>query len=164
MIRVTGSFCSLFFSKSCLTLKSNKMGEKSKSVYIYHDESLKWVNELEFIADEQVFLENLLSSHFLELSSSEHYERTVKLIDKLKDVERRGKELMDSIELHNKHMATMIESLQVEYDKRLEEDHEMIQRDFDNYIVQFKYVKKKIFGIIKQIMLDHKQKLLINKT
>ncbi len=71
---------------------------------------------------------------------------------------------MDTIELHNKHMATMIENLQLEYDQRLAADHETIQTDFDNYGVKFKYVKKKIFGIIKQIMLDHKQKLLINKT
>ena len=72
--------------------------------------------------------------------------------------------MMDTIELHNKHMATMIENLQLEYDARLAAEHETIQNDFDNYLVKFKYVKKKIFGIIKQIMLEHKQKLLINKT
>ena len=71
---------------------------------------------------------------------------------------------MDTIELHNKHMATMIENLQLEYGDRLVAEHETIQTDFDNYLVKFKYVKKKIFGIIKKIMLDHKQKLLINKT
>lgn len=140
------------------------MGEKSKNIYLLHDDSLKWINELMFIADEQVFLENLLSSHFLELSSSDHYETARKLIKKLKEVEKSGRDLMDTIELHNKHMATMIESLQLEYDVRLEADHETIQKDFDNYNVKFKYVKKKIFGIIKKIMLDHKQKLLINKT
>ena len=140
------------------------MDEKSKNVYLLHDDSLKWINELEFIADEQAFLENLLSSHFLELSSSDHYEATRKLIRKLKEVEKSGRDLMDTIELHNKHMATMIESLQLEYDQRLEAEHEKIQTDFDAYVVKFKYVKKKIFGIIKQIMLDHKQKLLINKT
>jgi len=140
------------------------MTEKSKNIYLLHDESLKWINELEFIADEQAFLENLLSSHFLELSSSDHYEATRKLIRKLKEVEKSGRELMDTIELNNKHMATMIESLQLEYDLRLEADHEKIQTDFDNYLVKFKYVKRKVFGIIKQIMLDHKQKLLINKT
>lgn len=140
------------------------MDEKTKNVYLLHDDSLKWINELEFISDEQAFLENLLSSHFLELSSSDHYETTRKLIKKLKEVEKSGRDMMDTIELHNKQMATMIESLQLEYDQRLEAEHEKIQTDFDSYVVKFKYVKKKIFGIIKQIMLDHKQKLLINKT
>lgn len=140
------------------------MEEKTKNIYTLHDESLKWINELEFISDEQIFLENLLSSHFLQLSSSEHYDAARKLIKKLKDVEKSGRDLMDTIELHNKHMATMIENLQLEYDDRLAAEHETIQTDFDNYLVQFKYVKKKIFGIIKKIMLDHKKKLLINKT
>ena len=140
------------------------MTEKAKNVYLLHDGSLKWITELDFIADEQAFLENLLSSHFLELSSSDHYEATRKLIKKLKEVEKSGRELIDTIELHNKHMATMIESKQLEYDENLEAEHERIQLDFDNYLVKFKFVKRKIFNMIKQIMLDHKQKLLINKT
>ena len=144
--------------------KDLDMEEKTKNIYTLHDESLKWINELEFISDEQIFLENLLSAHFLQLSNSDHYEATRKLIRKLKEVEKSGRDMMDTIELHNKHMATMIENLQLEYDQRLAADHETIQTDFDNYGVKFKYVKKKIFGIIKQIMLDHKQKLLINKT
>ena len=111
------------------------MDEKSKNIYLLHDDSLKWINELEFISDEQAFLENLLSSHFLELSSSDHYEATRKLIKKLKEVEKSGRDMMDTIELHNKHMATMIESLQLEYDQRLEADHEKIQTDFDSYVV-----------------------------
>ena len=113
------------------------MEEKTKNIYTLHDESLKWINELEFISDEQIFLENLLSSHFLQLSSSEHYDAARKLIKKLKDVEKSGRDLMDTIELHNKHMATMIENLQLEYDDRLAAEHETIQTDFDNYLVQF---------------------------
>jgi hypothetical protein len=140
------------------------MTEKAKNIYLLHDSSLKWITELDFITDEQAFLENLLSSHFLELSSSDHYEATRKLIKKLKEVEKTGVELVDTIELHNKHMATLIESKQLEYDHALEGEHEKIQMEFDNYLVKFKYVKKKIFNMIKQIMLDHKQKLLINKT
>ena len=140
------------------------MAEKAKNIYLLHDSSLKWITELDFINDEQAFLENLLSSHFLELSSSDHYEATRKLIKKLKEVEKSGSDLIDTIELHNKHMATLIESKQLEYDQKLELEHEKIQMEFDNYLVKFKYVKKKIFNIIKQIMLDHKQKLLLNKT
>ena len=154
----------VLYAKFANNLNRIEMTEKAKNVYLLHDGSLKWITELDFIADEQAFLENLLSSHFLELSSSDHYEATRKLIKKLKEVEKSGRELIDTIELHNKHMATMIESKQLEYDENLEAEHERIQLDFDNYLVKFKFVKRKIFNMIKQIMLDHKQKLLINKT
>ena len=99
------------------------MAEKAKNIYLLHDSSLKWITELDFINDEQAFLENLLSSHFLELSSSDHYEATRKLIKKLKEVEKSGSDLIDTIELHNKHMATLIESKQLEYDQKLELEH-----------------------------------------
>ena len=84
------------------------MEEKTKNIYTLHDESLKWINELEFISDEQIFLENLLSSHFLQLSSSEHYDAARKLIKKLKDVEKSGRDLMDTIELHNKASTSFL--------------------------------------------------------
>ena len=38
-----------------------------------------------------------------------------------------------------------------------------VQKDFESYVLKFKYVKKKIFGIIKEIMIHNKQKLLINR-
>ena len=139
------------------------MDKENKSVYILHEETMHWMNELEFMNDEQLFLEHLLGSHFLELSSSELYDTTRKLIKKLKEVEKMGRALMDTIQLHNKHMATMIESFQKEYNKSLDKEHLQIKKDFENYALNFRYVKRKIFGIIKEIMKEHKQKLLINK-
>ena len=140
------------------------MDKENKSVYVLHEETMNWMNELEFMNDEQSFLEHLLGSHFLELSSSELYDSTRKLIKKLKEVEKMGRALMDTIQLHNKHMATMIESFQKEFNKSLDKEHSQIKKDFDNYALNFRYVKRKIFGIIKEIMKEHKQKLLIDKT
>lgn len=140
------------------------MDKENKSVYVLHEETMNWMNELEFMSDEQSFLEHLLGSHFLELSSSELYDSTRKLIKKLKEVEKMGRALMDTIQLHNKHMATMIESFQKEFNKSLDKEHSQIKKDFDNYALNFRYVKRKIFGIIKEIMKEHKQKLLIDKT
>jgi len=140
------------------------MDKENRSVYVLHEETMNWMNELEFMSDEQSFLEHLLGSHFLELSSSELYDATRKLIKKLKEVEKMGRSLMDTIQLHNKHMATMIESFQKEFNKSLDKEHSQIKKDFDNYALNFRYVKRKIFGIIKEIMKEHKQKLLIDKT
>lgn len=140
------------------------MDKENRSVYLLHEETMNWMNELEFMEDEQSFLEHLLGSHFLELSSSELYDSTRKLIKKLKEVEKMGRVLMDTIQLHNKHMATMIESFQKEFNKSLDKEHNRIKKDFDNYALNFRYVKRKIFGIIKEIMKEHKQKLLIDKT
>ena len=134
-----------------------------KNYYQLHDQSVQWINEIQFMTDEQIFLEHLLSSHFLELSSSKLYETTKKLIRKLKEVESLGNDLMDKIQLHNKHVGTIIENFNKEYQVSVDREHESIKNDLDSYLLKFRYIKKKIFGIIKSIMKEHKQKRLINK-
>ena len=135
-----------------------------KKYYELHDQSVQWINEIQFMTDEQAFLEHLLSSHFLELSSSKLYETTKRLIRKLKEVESLGNDLMDRIQLHNKHVGTIIENFNKEYQVNVDREHQSIKKDLDSYLLKFRYIKKKIFGIIKSIMKEHKQKLLINKT
>jgi len=134
-----------------------------KKYYELHDQSVQWINEIQFMTDEQVFLEHLLSSHFLELSSSKLYETTKRLIKKLKEVESLGNDLMDKIQLHNKHVGTIIENFNKEYQVNVDREHQSIKKDLDSYLLKFRYIKKKIFGIIKSIMKEHKQKRLINK-
>jgi len=134
-----------------------------KKYYELHDQSVQWINEIQFMTDEQLFLEHLLSSHFLELSSSKLYETTKRLIRKLKEVESLGNDLMDKIQLHNKHVGTIIENFNKEYQVNVDREHQSIKKDLDSYLLKFRYIKKKIFGIIKSIMKEHKQKLLINK-
>jgi hypothetical protein len=135
-----------------------------KKYYELHDQSVEWINEIQFMADEQIFLEHLLSSHFLELSSSKLYETTKKLIRKLKEVETIGNALMDKIQLYNSHLGNIIENFNEEKELTIDREHIAIKKDIDDYLLKFRYVKKKIFGIIKEILKDHKKKLLIKKT
>ncbi len=140
------------------------MENNRSKLYSLHDSSVSWINELEFIKDEQVFLEHLLSTHFLDLSTEKLYETTRKLIRKLKEVEHMGVELTQEIQLYNKKIAEVLEEDNKPLEKTLDKSHTMIQNDFESYVLKFRYVKKKIFGIIKEIMVHHKQKLLLNKT
>ena len=140
------------------------MEKTSSKLYVLHESSVSWINELEFMNDEQKFLEHLLSTHFLDLSAEKLYETTRKLIRKLKEVENLGVELTQEIQAHNKQIASVLEGDDNIREKDLINGHDMIQKDFESYVLKFRYVKKKIFGIIKEIMINHKQKLLINRT
>ena len=129
-----------------------------------HKNSLAWITELEFMKDEQIFLEHLLSTHFIDLSTEKLYEITRKLTSKLKEVEHLGDELSKEIQVYNKKIAEVLESDIENPENRLDKEHQMIEKDFESYVLKFKYVKKKIFGIIKEILAHHKQKLLLHKT
>ena len=47
---------------------------KEISRAVLHEETMVWLKELDFEKDEYNFLQNLLSTHFLELSSKDSYE------------------------------------------------------------------------------------------
>lgn len=122
-----------------------------------------WMEDVEFMQDEQRFLEHLLSTHFLDLSTEKYYEPTKKLIHKLKDVEKMSVDFMEMLHTHNKHLATLIESLQLDGKKDFKKEHSKLREEFISYATRLKYVKKKIFAMIKDIMKTHKQKLLISE-
>ena len=140
------------------------MENSTNKVVGLHDCSLVWINDLEFMNDEQIFLEHLLSTHFLDLRSEKLYETTRKLIRKLKEVEHMGVELNKEIMLHNKKIPLVLEANNKQLEHDLYNTQRAIQKDFESYVLKFNYVKKKIFRIIKEIMINHKQKLLLNRT
>jgi len=145
-------------------MKSEKKKKIEKKLFKLHEQNITWLNELDFVHDEHIFLEHLLSSYFLDLSSKELFEPTKKLIQKLNDVEKMGNELEDEIQTHNKQVATLLESLQLSGKKDVVNGHRIILKDFETFHLNYKYVKKKIYRMIKEIMKEHKQKLLISNT
>jgi len=142
------------------------MESKKSKLYDLHDSTVNWVSELEFMKDEQVFLEHLLSTHFLDLSAENLYDATRKLIRKLKEVEKLGIELYNKIHKYNNEIGEVLETKETNENQieKINKEYVDFKKDFENYNVKFKYVKKKIFGLIKEIMVHHKQKLLISKS
>jgi hypothetical protein len=138
--------------------------EKSKKkLFKSRRELLQWINELKFIQDERIFLEHLLGSHFLALSKPKLYEGTRELIKKLKKVEYRGNELLVTIKIHKKHIATLIEDIGFTEKLNIKNEHNNIKKEFENYVLNFKEIKRNIFDMIKEIMKKDKQKFLIKK-
>lgn len=140
------------------------MESKDQGLYKLRNTTSDWLSELEFMKDEQVFLEHLLSTHFLDLSTEKLYDPTRKLIRKLKDVEAMGTELFNDVQRLNHKIVIAVEKSSDVEDSGLLNDEKNILKDFETYTLKFRYVKKKIFAMIKEIMVHHKQKLLINKT
>ncbi|MGI9531892.1 hypothetical protein [Lutimonas sp.] len=137
------------------------MKKEIKTMYELHELSINYMRELEFMQDEQSFLEHLLSSHFLELSSEELFETTRKLIKKLKEVEGMGVELIDELTIFDQWMASSVHDEKDQSTTEISRKLRFFQKDFNHYVLKFKYVKKKIFSLIKEIMKSHKQKLLL---
>jgi len=138
--------------------------EKNKiKLFKSRKESLQWINELEFIKDDRIFLEHLLGSHFLALSTPKLYEPTKELINDLKKVENKRLELLVTIKIHKKRIVTLIESIESTEKLEFKNEHSKIKKEFEKYVLNFKKVKKDIFDMIKEILKKDKLKFLIEK-
>ncbi len=126
-----------------------------------HEEVSEWIKELDFIQDEHEFLTHLLSAHFLELSSKDSYEAAKKKIQLLGEMNTRRAELSDFINNYDKKIASLTESNQPEGLYGILKEHAAMKSDVESFVLNFKYLKKKIFRVIKDILKSQKQ-LLIN--
>ena len=141
---------------------NNSDKEKNKEKLLkFRREILKWINELEFLQYERTFIEHLLGSHFLAISTPKLYEPTKELIKELKKVENKGDELFVTVRIHKKRIASLIESRELMKEIEIENEHNKIIIEFGNYVISFKEVKKNIFDMIKKIMKKDKQKFII---
>lgn len=138
------------------------MNRATEQVGLYYEDIHSWMNELQFMEDEQNFLEHLLSQHFLELSSATLYSNTRKIIRKLQETKIFGTNLIDQVHLHNKQLATLMTREDPTISEAIENQHESLQKDLDFHVVKVKYLKKKLFSIIKDILKQHKKKLLLS--
>jgi hypothetical protein len=137
------------------------LSKKQKNLYKLHHISQKWITELEFIHDEQHFLQDLISTFFVDLCSVELFPDTRKLNQKLEESIKKGNMFILEIQTHDKHLITLLESTHLNG----EADFRKAQRKLANRVEQFvqsnKLLKSRVFAIIKNIMKQHKQKRLI---
>lgn len=145
------------------TIKDFDKEKNKKKLFKFRKEILQWINEMEFINDERTFLEHLLGSHFLALSTPQLYTPTKKIIKELKAVEKTGDEIFVLIKIHKKRVATQIENMGFMENLDIKIEHNKIRIEFENYVHNFKEVKKNIFDMIKEIMKKNKLKLLLSK-
>ena len=142
-------------------MNSRKNEEKKNEL---HEEVQLWIKELEFIKDEHNFLKQLLSTHFLELSSKSSYDPTKRKIELLKATDQKRKEIQGALLSHDQNIAKLYKSFKEEDLEKLVIEHDKCKQEVKLLELNFRYTKKKIFRVIKDILKAHKQKLLLEES
>jgi hypothetical protein len=128
-----------------------------------HQESLNWMLELEFIKDEQRFLNELIKNHTLQLISGEMYQSSLAVVNELSKEEKEVISLLKKIKRHTNKLEILVDGIdQLNEEKKYKEDHYMWKIETSTFLDNYKDTKKKIFSLIKQIMKQEKQKRLLN--
>lgn len=128
-----------------------------------HFDSVEWLSELNFIADELLFLEDLLKEYFIQLSSKQQYPKAKSLVDALTESKDKVKELIVQVQRHNNDLSVLTDNEDQPYEEReVKAAHREMLTETNNYFQKFKALKKNIFILVSNIMKHDRAKRLLN--
>lgn len=118
-----------------------------------HEECVLWLSQLEFIRDEQLFLNELITDYTIPLIASKVYDTSLPIVSSLLKEEKSLKDLIDRVKDHR----NMVEKLfDTQSDPRIkkayEEAHYYLKLDVNRYTSTYRETKTSLFDELKKIM------------
>ena len=128
-----------------------------------HEESKKWTSELKFARDEQKFLNHMVKDYTLDIIDSDMFKTVQPVVESLNKSEKDLVELFKKVQLHENQLQIMVDEVNQE---RMEEayldTHSDLGREVEDYFVNYRDSKTKIFDIVSNVIKRKKQKRLLN--
>ncbi len=131
---------------------------RSKSIEELHHDSRNWLSEIEFINYEMKFLNNLLSSYYIDLLESGYDKHIKELVNKIVIEKKSGNALSKLILEHEKILSDLIQTNSVISNKNYLETHKKFEIEIIIFIGRYKELKTEIFRLIERIMKKKGQK------
>lgn len=127
-----------------------------------HNNSLKWLSELRFIKDEQLFFDDLVKSYTLQLIESKHFTKSKAIIELLSALQKETNALINTIINHEKGIKIMVDGInQIEEENRYKTEHGKLIIKVSNFLQRYRSLKSQLFALIKSIIKEGKQKRLL---
>jgi len=126
-----------------------------------HKASQDWLVELEFIKDEQLFLEDLLTSNTVKLIDTIGFIDDMKIIDALKLSQKRNGAIINAVKKHDKNLKILLDGIdQPEEEKLYKKEHRNLMNLINEHLKDYKILKTQLFTTLKKVFKKDKQKRL----
>jgi hypothetical protein len=145
-----------------------KTEKKTKIVEWYsadrmHNMSKTWLSELNFIKDEQVFLEELLTDYTHKIVRAEILDRAKIVTTALLRTARGNQSLINDLTKQEKELSIMVDGKdEIEKEKQYKEDHIALTKTLSSFFYDYKAVKFEVFELVKRLMKTDKDEHLLN--
>ncbi|MBT8324837.1 MAG: hypothetical protein KJO96_06020 [Winogradskyella sp.] len=127
-----------------------------------HDASKKWLSELEFVADEQLFFDDLIKSYTLQLIDSKYFNKSQSIIEALKKIKKRNNLLIEAIKTHESELKIMVDGVDdLPNEERYKKEHRNLIIVVSDFLKDYKVFKTEFFALIKKVIKEAKQKRLL---
>lgn len=127
-----------------------------------HTASKKWLSELQFIKDEQLFFENLIKSYTLQFLTDNHFVEIKKIINEISKMQNNNTSLIKAIKRHENELEILVDGIdQIEDEVSYKNKHREFIQLMNTYFKAYQLMKKQLFEIVKSVMKCEKQKRLL---
>jgi hypothetical protein len=118
-----------------------------------HEMSKNWLSDLNFIKDEQVFLEELITNYTQKILEDESLTRAQTATTALYRTKRGCEKLINQIVQHENDLRLMVDGKdEIEKETKYKEEHREITGVISSFYHDYKAVKFEIFELIKDII------------
>ena len=76
-----------------------------------HNASRKWLSELEFTKDEQLFFDDLIKSYTLQLIDSKHFAKSKNIVSQISEIQIETNKLIETIKKHERELKIMVDGI-----------------------------------------------------
>jgi hypothetical protein len=129
-----------------------------------HEASRKWLSELNFLKDEHLFFEDLISSFTLQFISKDRYSNSKEIIDAINRSQKENKELIKLVKAHEYALHIMVDGIdQPEKEALYKKEHQELILSINAFTKDFKLIKAQLFDIIKRFKKEEKFQHLLDK-
>jgi hypothetical protein len=134
---------------------------REKNVDELHNDSKLWLSEVNFIIDEILFFENLLSTKYIDCLAAGLNDKIQELVHKMSTEKKVGKTLLIVIKEQEAILSNLITSNSVSGNKNFLENHRKLEFEVNYYSNKYKRIKRNLFEIVENVMKLKDQKKLV---
>ncbi|SFZ92274.1 hypothetical protein SAMN05428642_102628 [Flaviramulus basaltis] len=132
------------------------------STEIIHNDSRKWLSELMFVKDEQLFFDDLVKSYTLQLIDSKYFAKSKIIVEQLSALQKETNMLIDTIIIHERGLEVMVDGInQIDEENAYKDEHGKLIIEVSEFLKKNRTLKTQLFSLIKGIIKEGKQKRLL---
>jgi transcriptional regulator of heat shock response len=129
-----------------------------------HASSKIWLSELAFFKDEQLFLEDLIKSHTLQLIDKSHFDRSKDVIDRLSQVVKQTEVLFNAVTKHENELSIMVDGIdELAKEANYKKEHRNLIELIGEFKKRYQKIKAELFALVKEVIKEAKENRLIDK-
>lgn len=129
-----------------------------------HALSQHWLSDLEFYEDELSFFRILIDKHLELFLDQKNIDQTRAIVSQLQQLEKRRVNADQKIKKHLKHISELIENPFVQNAQAFKAEHESLETEYLDFVMQFRNVKREVFKLTGRIVRSKKISRLIERT